>query len=545
MENKVIEWNKIEKLLEINSKINSQLDKEKLLGLIMDSAIAISGAERGFLILLDEEKNLQIPIARNIERHNLKKEAENVSMSIINKVIARGEPILSSDAVSDARFDNAKSIFNLKIRSILCFPIKADENIIGAIYLDNRFDRGVFTTDDELLTEAFCNQAAIAIENAKLFEENLQKQSMLETQKGQIEELNKKLKMKVAKQEVELMEVKEELEVHRTKDSLKYDYKNIIGQSPKMMEVLSLVDKITESDLPILVNGESGTGKELVARAIHYNGPRKTKAFVTENCAALSETLLESELFGHKKGAFTGASSDKKGLFEIADQGTIFLDEIGDMSLNMQKKLLRVLQEGEIRKIGDDRIIKVNARLVSATHRDLTKLVSTGQFREDLFYRINVVKIELPPLRERPDDVPILIKYFVEKFCETKDIPTIEISQEVYAILKSYPWPGNIRELENEINRLITMSDKEYIGIELVKDDIRFQKDDIIHEPIYNEVETEHDVKQVNKTPQNSEKARILESLEKNNWNKSKTAEELDISRPTLDVRIRKHNISR
>jgi transcriptional regulator with GAF, ATPase, and Fis domain len=411
--------------------------------------------------------------------------------------------------------------------------------------LDNRFDRGVFTDEDELLTDAFCNQAAIALENAKLFAENQQKRQLLADQKSQIEELNKKLKMRVAKQEVELMEVREELEVQKSKTELRYDYKNIIGKNAGMQKVLELVDKITESDLPILVHGESGTGKELIARAIHFNGPRKNKAFVSENCAALSETLLESELFGHKKGSFTGASSDKKGLFEVADQGTIFLDEIGDMSLTMQKKLLRVLQEGEIRRVGDDRIIKISVRLVSATHRDLLELVRNHQFREDLYYRINVVKIELPSLRERKEDIPILLDYFITKFCTTKGIPKITVERDVLDILTTYHWPGNIRELENETNRLITMSDKVHIGVELLKDDMRFQgnaANAMTGISIRKEFKGDRDLSE---DLEGSEQERILQVLEESDWNKSKAAELLNISRPTLDARIRKYGIVR
>jgi len=241
----------------------------------------------------------------------------------------------------------------------------------------------------------------------------------------------------------------------------KYDYSAIIGESSAMDNVFRTLDRIIESNIPVLVQGESGTGKELVARAIHFNSLRRGKKFVCENCAAIPEPLLESELFGYLKGAFTGAVCDKTGLLELADGGTLFLDEIGEMSLPMQSKLLRVIQDGEIRPIGGKETKHVDVRIISASNKNLLAEVERGRFRKDLFYRINVITVELPPLRERRDDIPLLVNNFFEKIYAGSGIARKDMKSEVMAMLVAYDWPGNVRELENEIYRLVTLSDSE------------------------------------------------------------------------------------
>ncbi len=244
----------------------------------------------------------------------------------------------------------------------------------------------------------------------------------------------------------------------RGRASLKYDYTEITGDCSPMIEVFSMLDKVIDSNVPVLILGESGTGKELIARAIHFKGPRKKAAYVSENCAAVTETLLESELFGYVKGAFTGASGNKRGLFEVADGGTLFLDEVGDMSPGMQKKLLRALQEGEIRPVGGKSVKHVDTRVIAATNRDLQKMMKEGTFREDLFYRLNVVSVNLPPLRERNGDVRILLDFFLKKTCREMGVER-KVDDEAMACLLAYRWPGNIRELENEVKRIVALSD--------------------------------------------------------------------------------------
>lgn len=253
---------------------------------------------------------------------------------------------------------------------------------------------------------------------------------------------------------------------------LKYPYEEIIGESPLLLAQLAKLDKIIPSNVPILIQGESGTGKELIARAIHMYGPRSNKQFVGENCAALAETLLESELFGHVKGAFTGAVQNRKGLFEHAHQGTIFLDEIGDMSLNMQKKMLRTLQNGEIRQVGGKSIKNVDVRVVAATNKDLQHEVNQGNFREDLFYRLNVVTIRLPALRERENDVLQLFDFFYKRICKDMGVEEKPVDDEVKELLVKYSWPGNIRELQNEIQRMVALCD-DTVSIDIVSENVK------------------------------------------------------------------------
>jgi DNA-binding NtrC family response regulator len=249
-----------------------------------------------------------------------------------------------------------------------------------------------------------------------------------------------------------------------------YNFESIIGKCSAMQEVFNLIRIVASSSTNVLIFGESGTGKELVARALHYEGPRKNKAFIPINCTAIPEQLLESELFGHVKGSFTGAIVDKKGLFEEADGGTLFLDEIGDLSLTLQVKLLRVLQDKEIRAVGGNKSKQINVRIISATHRDLKSLVKDGRFREDLYYRLNVVPIRVPPLRERKEDIPLLVETFIEKFSIQNGIPEKKISSEVMVSLLKYSWPGNVRELENVIERLIVLSSDERLEKSIIVD---------------------------------------------------------------------------
>jgi transcriptional regulator with GAF, ATPase, and Fis domain len=313
---------------------------------------------------------------------------------------------------------------------------------IGTIYVDHRLRQGVFGEAEITLMQDIADQAAIAIENARLLLENRRKAQ-------QIERLNRQLQRKVDSQRSELLQAREELRSSRQALQLRYDYKSIVGRTPKMLEMFRLLDRVTETDLPVVVQGDSGTGKELVARAIHHNGRRSAKPFVGENCAAIPETLLESILFGHVRGAFTGADRDRKGLFEVANGGTLFLDEVGEMSPGMQTKLLRVLQDGELRRVGGTQTIATDVRVIAASNRDLSQLVAEGRFREDLYYRLNVVQIRIPPLRERREDIPLLVDHFLGKHAPAGR----RVSAEAMALLMGYPWPGNVRELENEVMR--------------------------------------------------------------------------------------------
>jgi transcriptional regulator with GAF, ATPase, and Fis domain/pSer/pThr/pTyr-binding forkhead associated (FHA) protein len=529
------------RMLDINKIINSEHNLKKLLELIMDSVIEMAGAERGFLILRERE-SLVIKVARNFDRESIKKPEFKVSHSVAEEVLKNGKPIISADALTDPNLPAAGSVADLKLRSLLCIPFRVREQVLGCVYIDNRFETGLFTEEDLPLLQGFADQAAIAIENARLFEENQRRQDELKRSHEEIERLNDQLKAKVEKQYAELAKVKQDLDSRRADVPLKHDFSSIIGNSRAMKEVFRLLDRVIDTDEPVFVHGESGTGKELAARAIHFNSPRaKAGKFVSENCSAIPDTLLESELFGHEKGAFTGATSSKPGLFELAHKGTLFLDEIGDMSLDMQKKLLRAIQEGEIRRVGGKDVIQVDVRMVSASNKDLADLIKTGHFREDLFYRLNVVKITLPPLRDRKEDIPMLVEHFLEKVSRDAGQPRRSVDEPAFWYLQNYSWPGNVRELDNEIRRAVAMSDG-LIMVDNLKDEIK-SKDlfkPAVRIPAGGQLK---DI--VREATEEVERKVIARALEECGWKKTDAAAKLGISRPTLDAKIEQYGLSR
>ncbi|NUM34403.1 MAG: sigma 54-interacting transcriptional regulator [Candidatus Brocadiae bacterium] len=472
------ENNHLKKLLEINKNINTEHNLRKLLDMIMDTAIEITKAERGFLILTtttQEQKAFEV--ARNFEREDISHPEFEISHSITENTIRTGVPILATDAMQDDRFDGYRSVSDLKLHSLLVVPLKIKDKILGAVYIDNRFEKAIFSEKEKILLEAFADQAAISIENARLFEENQKKQAELETSKSAIEDLNQKLALanaklskRIERKEEELKEVKDILQNSQYELESVSRFHNLIGKSKRMQEIFQILDKISDKNIPIFVHGESGTGKELVARAIHFNGNRKEKNFLSENCAAITESLLESELFGHTKGSFTGAYADKKGLFELASSGTLFLDEIGDMSPNMQAKLLRVLETNKIRRVGGKDEISIDVRIVSASNKSLVDLVSKGMFREDLFFRLRVVQIDLPPLRERKEDIPLLIEHFLAEYARENKTHPRNVDKKTLAFLMNYHWPGNIREMKNTIYNVLSLYDEDVLTIANFKD---------------------------------------------------------------------------
>jgi DNA-binding NtrC family response regulator len=313
----------------------------------------------------------------------------------------------------------------------------------------------------------------------------------------------------------------------------KYKLENIVGRSPQMLQVYKTVARVAESRSTILIAGESGTGKELVARAIHFNSPRSSKSYVAVDCGSLAETLLESELFGHVRGAFTGAVTNKKGLFEEADNGTCFLDEVGDISLAMQAKLLRVIQEHEIKRVGGTETTKIDVRIIAATNKNLEELVAEKKFREDLFYRLNVVSIHLPPLRERLDDIPFLADHFLRKYAAENEKPVSRISAEVLDLLLRYQWPGNVRELENVIERALTLSPHSLILPEDLPRRLRVEPSEISATSLPSQVSLTE-----------LEKIYIKKVLEETGGNKKRAADILGIDRRTLYRMAARYGIS-
>ena len=477
-------------------KLNSQGDPESMLESILDMALAVVRAERGMILLRAEETGeFSVHLARNLE-HETIADAGAFSSGIVAQAGA-GKAVLSLDARNDSRFNELKSVSLYGIHALMCVPLRAHDKIVGAVYVDSKED-GLFTPDDLRFLEAFADHAALALANAR--------------------------------RRVELVEDTERLQQEAAGRAGRG---NLIGSSPQMKKVFDLIDKVAASELPVLIHGESGTGKELVAQAIHYKGPRAKRVFVSENCAAIPDTLLQSELFGHLRGAFTGADRDRAGLFEQAHKGTLFLDEIGDMSPTMQAQILRVLQEGEIRRVGGTKPISVDVRVITATHRDLQQETAAGRFREDLLYRLQVLLIALPPLRERRGDVRRLIRHFLGRIAAERGKPVQGIDGDMLGRLERYGWPGNVRQLENTLQRLSLLAGDGPIGVDLLVLDAGLRG-----------LLEQADPKSagVTLTPlslSSSERDRIVEALRAADGNRSRAARLLRISRATIYRKIK------
>ncbi len=323
----------------------------------------------------------------------------------------------------------------------------------------------------------------------------------------------------------------------------KYKFENIIGSSDRMQKVFSLIDKVSGTDSTVLVLGESGTGKELVAKALHYNSPRAQNPFVPVNCGAIPEELLESELFGHEKGAFTGAFRTRIGRFELANGGSIFLDEISEMSPNLQVKLLRVIQEREFERVGGVKSIRIDVRIIAATNRDLEEEVAQGRFREDLYYRLNVIPLNLPPLRERRDDIPLLVKHFMGKYGREKNSRITGFSRRAMNLLAHYRWPGNVRELENLVERVLVLCDGTEVDTADLPERIAAgtpRTSEVV--PLIDLPETGIDL---STAVSEFEKGIIMQALTRSNWVKNRAAKLLHVNRTTLVEKIKKQNLQK
>ncbi len=500
-------------LYEMTKDINSILDSEKLFDRIMDNAIENTKSDRG-LIILKSETGLEIKVARNVDQESLS-DLTNISQSIVEEVYATGQSLVTADANLDDRFKMRKSIVAYNIRSIMCVPLRIKNDIIGAVYVDKQFDTYYFSPQNLKFLETFANLAGVAIENARLYEKVHREKEYL------------------AKENLDLKsEIQEKY--------LKYQ---IVGRSKAMRQVFHLIETAADNTANVLIQGESGTGKELVAKAIHYNGSRKSNKFVAVDCGALPENLLESELFGYKKGAFTGAAADKKGLFEEANGGTIFLDEITNTSLNFQSRFLRVIQEGEIRRVGDNETRKIDVRVIAATNRDLLEQVKAGLFREDLYYRLNVVPVFLPALRERREDIPLLVQFLIDKHNKLNGKSIQSLSAELMQRLTENAWNGNIRELENVIHRMIIFSTRDRLGMEDLPDEFKSSFEKIKEElktPAQTESKAEKNLEEFEAELLSVEKEYFNAVLKSADGNKTKAAEILGIKRTTLNDRLKK-----
>ncbi|MCA9523365.1 MAG: sigma-54-dependent Fis family transcriptional regulator, partial [Myxococcales bacterium] len=534
IEGAFLNYRQFKRFMEINSRLNIERNSEKLLELILDTVIDLTGAERGFLIVRDNGK-IRVPVARNIDQETIKRQQFKISRSIAEKVLESGEPLLSVDAQSDARLEDFSSVHELRLRSILCFPLRIKSDVKGAIYIDNRFQYRAFNDRDLMVLSAFGDQAGIAIHNAELMEANLTKQKQLEEAMRQVEELNKKLAETVELKSQRLDEITTILSSHAQTIREAHSFHNIISKNAKMQEVFRIVTRVAELDIPVYIYGESGTGKELVAKAIHFAGNRPLDKFISVNCGSIPENLLESELFGHVKGSFTGAYYDKQGLFSLANNGTLFLDEIGDMPLNMQVKLLRVLQDKRFRQVGGTRELSTNARIISASNKNLLQLVNDGTFRQDLFFRLNVVQIDLPALRERREDIPLLVETFMKRECGAR---SKAIARDALRALTIHDWPGNVRELENEVSRAVALSGETIALADLSPTLLRETKG----RTRVSASAPDGDLKQ---TVQTLERDMLVKTLRETRGSVTKTAKQLGLSRMGVYKKMAKFGLSR
>ncbi|MCP3978891.1 MAG: protein kinase [bacterium] len=495
------EQGRLRALYDMIRAVNSETDPEALLETILDMALRVVHAQRGMILLKEEssgdDPRFAVHLVRDLDPQTAS-DAESYSRSIV-AAAGQGRSLLAIDAGNDDRFRELKSVSLYSIRSLMCVPLRSRGSIVGTVYLDCCEDGLVFTDADLQFVEAFADHAGLALSNVlqrvRLENENRRLQAAAET---------------------------------RTR------FANIVGRSSGMQKVFDLIEKVAATDLPVLVQGESGTGKELVAQAIHFNGLRRRCAFVSENCSALPATLLESELFGHVRGAFTGAERDHPGLFEQADGGSLFLDEIGDMSAEMQARMLRVLQEREIRRVGGEESIAVDVRIVAATHRDLAEEVRAGRFREDLMYRLQVVTIELPPLRERPGDIALLTHHFLGCIARDRGREPVRLDDDVLALFERYAWPGNVRQLENTLQRLTLLAGSQPISVAVV------ESDPGLGQALLPEAASSCAPSFSLKL---AEKEQVQRALEAAGGNRSRAAELLNVSRATLYRKMREHQI--
>jgi sigma-54-dependent transcriptional regulator len=533
----------VAELIKITTSLSTEKNLNQLLHMIVTSARKLTHADGGRVYILDRTKRYlyaevcqndttsesmkslpPIPLFREDGRRNI--------ANVCAYCAFAGKLVNIPDVYKYSGFDfndtySYDQFFRYRTTSVLAVPLRNYEGItIGILQLVNCLDPVIektipFPTTLESLVTAFASQAAVAIDNVQLISQNRHLIELLNHTNEALEEENRQLR--------------EQLEG-------KHRFADIIGNSPPMQKVFSLMSKVLDSDATVLLHGETGTGKELIASAIHYNSQRREGIFVAQNCAALPEHLLESELFGYRRGAFTGATTDKKGLIEIAHKGTLFLDEISDMPLGMQAKLLRVLQDREVRPLGSVTSSKVNIRVIAATNADLQAKVSAGEFREDLYYRLCVFPIHIPPLRERQEDVPLLLYHFLKIYAQQYHKHISGFSPRALDLLLQYTYPGNIRELKNLVERAVLLCEH---GGSIVPDHLPVQM--IQQEPEIN-WQAHREVASASSLPamvKQFEASLIEQKLKEYQWNQTRTAQALSVSRRTLIAKMQRYNIRR
>jgi transcriptional regulator with GAF, ATPase, and Fis domain len=483
----------VRKLHEFSEKLMTLKNLDELLEAMLDAVIDVTGAEKGLVLLLEEAYGSDgsasgqggkpvIRASRQVNREAITDTTGAISDSIVRRVLETGRPVIVSDALSDDVFRTSESVVALRLSSVMCAPLVSQGHVTGALYVGNDRVKGLFQKSQLDLLSIFAGQASLILQNAMLL-------SALRADK---EKLAAELKDK--------------------------RFGEIIGVCPSMMEVFRKLQKVATTDISVLITGETGTGKELIARELHRRSNRAQGPFVVINCGAIPENLIESELFGHVKGAFTGAIASRPGKFQAADRGTLFLDEIGELPLNLQVKLLRALQERIVFRVGDSKPEKVDIRVVAATNRVLEDEIKGGRFREDLYYRLNVVNIWLPPLRDRGDDVLIIAKALLSKYAEELHSSVQGFTPQALAAIRKSNWPGNIRQLENRLKKALVLCDRTLLGIE----DLELDQ------------AGESSILPLEKAKEEFQRKYVLEVLERNNGNRTQTARDLGVDPRTI-----------
>jgi Nif-specific regulatory protein len=503
------------RLYEVQKRVGGAEDLDQVLEAIGDGALRLLPRATHVTITLrdDDERSSEpvwVPVVTRVRGEDglgrSPSGAVPVARSVVRKVLAERAAVLAADA--PAEVSETASIVGASIRSTLAVPLWRGEQILGAIQADNRTAPAMLNASDLELLALFASNASLAVSNARLIRR-------LQAAEEQLRRENAFLR-------------------HREQN--RGGTGDIIGGSEPMLALLAQLEKVVDTRVTVLIEGETGTGKELVASAVHYRSRRRDKLFVAQNCAALPENLLESELFGHRKGAFTGATEDKKGLFEIADGGTLFLDEVAEISPPLQSKLLRVLQEGEVRPIGAARPRHVDVRIVAATNRRLEHEVRAGRFREDLYYRLNVFPLRVPALRERRDDIPLLAGAFLRKYALELGKAVGGFSQQAMELLVAYDWPGNVRELQNEVQRLvIQLPDGGFVAPEMLSERIRDVEGVVTRAGVVKGT--------LREMMDRVEKFLLLEALREHGNNKTNAAKTLGITREGLHKKLRGHHM--
>ncbi|MCA9586582.1 MAG: sigma 54-interacting transcriptional regulator [Myxococcales bacterium] len=483
----------VRKLHEFSEKLMMMKSLDELLEAMLDAVIEVTGAEKGLLLMLEDAYGSDgsatgqpgkptIRASRHVNKEAITELSGNVSDSIVRRVLESGRPLIVSDALTDDVFRASESVVALRLSSVMCAPLLSQGQVTGVLYVGNDRVKGLFQKSQLDLLSIFASQASLILQNAML----------LNALRADNENLAAELKDK--------------------------RFGDIIGVCPSMMDVFRKLQKVATTDISVLITGETGTGKELIAREVHRRSNRATGPFVVINCGAIPENLIESELFGHIKGAFTGAIASRPGKFQAANGGTLFLDEIVERPLNLQVKLLRALQERVVFRVGDSKPEKVDIRVVAATNRVLEDEIKANRFREDLYYRLNVVNIWLPPLRERGDDVMIIAKALLSKYAEELHSKVQGFTPQALVAIRKHNWPGNIRQLENRLKKALVLCDKTLLGVE----DLELDQ------------AGESSILPLEKAKEEFQRKYVLEVLERNNGNRTQTARDLGVDPRTI-----------